>query len=395
MSATQFRKTTCRVKDDCTLYITVKGSKLPYHITERHLLQHFKAFESSIINIEIIKKKEKRYAFIKFNSAEMATAAMQALQESLLDNTYLLTINYGQKTVPGLVQPGPTLSLSPLMTPVSPTTAECDSQIGEPGRSIQLYRSLGSAKNDYVLFVRVRNSKFPDHIGDSDLRNHFAKFNCHIVDAFISRNPTTNESSGYGFVAFSSHEAAKNAMRELQGSKLHGRFSLYIRFDGLRCIQHLKPDDKKEEPLEITFEKQLYLKHCFFASPTPLSTALQRSLPVKVYLKGEFIMLQGTNSNILQATTLINTNPLISNLISATHSETWTIQFIGFLEDKFLKQINQTRKDVVCLVRKTPGQEGLEQGSILFSVYVFSHDHVLLQTTVKEIKVSESSLVYL
>ena len=396
-------KITCKVKDEYTLFVTVRGSKLPGHITERHLVEHFQEYNSFIVNTEIVRKKDKRFAFIKFNSAEKATAAMHSYQDSLLLNTYLLTINYGQKTVP--VQPDPMPSLSPLgpcqtVTYLGlPTVTDHESQVsGSCQHSIQLGRGglmslpqsrsadlLVSQDKSYVLFVRVRNSKFPEDVGDSDLRSHFARFGSHIVDAFVSRNPKTNDSSGYGFVAFSSHDVAKNAMRELQGSKLLGRFSLYIRFDGLRHVQQLKHDVEKEEPLQITFERQLYLKHCFFSSPTPLSMALQKSLPVKLFLKGEFIMLRGTTSDILKATALIDANPLISNLISAAHTDTWTARFVGFLEDLFL---NQTRKDVLCLLRKLPGQDDLRQ-EILFNVHIFSHDHAILQSTLKEIKVSK------
>ena len=95
-----------KIKDECTLYVTVKGSKLPDDINKRHLLQHFREFNSSIIDVELVHKKEKRYAFIKFVSGDTATAAMQSLQGSMLAGRYLLTINYGQKTV-SVTEPEP------------------------------------------------------------------------------------------------------------------------------------------------------------------------------------------------------------------------------------------------------------------------------------------------
>lgn len=86
----------------------------------------------------------------------------------------------------------------------------------------------GSTDSGYALCVRVRNSKFPGYIGDSDLKSHFSDFHSHIVDTFVHRSPQTGESSGYGFVIFDTHFAAKTALRQLQGSKLHDKFSLYI-----------------------------------------------------------------------------------------------------------------------------------------------------------------------
>lgn len=55
-------RSTQKVKDECTLYVTVKGSKLPDDIGKQHLLQHFREFYSSVTDIELIRKKDKRYA---------------------------------------------------------------------------------------------------------------------------------------------------------------------------------------------------------------------------------------------------------------------------------------------------------------------------------------------
>ena len=119
-----------KMKDECTLYVTVKGSKLPDAIGKMHLLQHFREFSSSIIDIELVHKKDKRYAFIKFTSGDVATAAMQSLQGAMLVGTYLLTINYGQKTVQ------PTHMVSPLV---------------HHGEYIHSHQSEGGMAEEYTL----------------------------------------------------------------------------------------------------------------------------------------------------------------------------------------------------------------------------------------------------
>ena len=406
-------KGTQKIKDECTLYVTVRGSKLPDDIGKRHLLQHFQAFNSFIIDIELVRKKEKHYAFIKFTSGDMATAAMQSLQGSMLLEKYLLTINYGQKTVPA-TQPQSqlaaeaegtiTTSTCSIVSPpacrreysqgdiqckYSDGSIAASSFVPEKSAAVGCHRSADSG---HVICVRVCNSKFPGYVGDSDLRSHFSDFHSHIVDAFIHCNPQTGESCGYGFVIFDSHLAAKTALRQLQGSKLHDNFSLYIRFEGFKCLKHLKPDDSEREvPLQLPFEQLLYLKYRFFISPTALSTALMRSLPVKLVRKDESIMLYGTSAAIWKVTSLIHENPLVRNLRSSCYIETWGHIFVRLLQDLFLNSINKARKDILCIVRNK--REDLQQDSVMFTVYIFSHDHEVLHAIVKKLTVCSHSIV--
>lgn len=352
-------------KDECTLYVSVRGSTIPENINERELSQHFQAFKSSIISCVIVKKMDKRYAFIKFNSATMATAAMQEYQGSLLHDEHTLTINYGQRTH---------------HVPKSHTACTVICQ------SLNVHEA---SSGNHTLFVRVRNSTFPPHINDGDLRTHFIDFESNIIDAFIGRDRKTNRSCGYGYVVFSTHLAAERAMKELQGSKLHDKFSLYISFDKLKRAQQLKPvasDHEVELPLQVTFERLLYLKHCFFISPAPLSEALMKSLPVKISQKEESIMLYGTNAAILKATNMIMTNPLVSNLKSSTYTQMWEVHFVSLLEHGFLNSLSDKRKDVVCILRKL--EENVPHEQITFTVYTYSHDQALLEFTLTELNVS-------
>ena len=270
---------TQRIKDECTLYVTVKGSRLPDDITKTHLLQHFHEFKSFIISIELVRKKGKHYAFIKFTSGDMATAAMQSLQGSMLMGTYLL-INYGQKTVPATQPP--------------------------------------------------------------------------VADAV---RPAMMTSSSSAMVS-----PVQHGLRHLRSS-----------------------DTEREVPLQLPFEQLLYLKHCFFTSPTPLSTALIGSLPAKLVLKDECIMLYGTSAAVWKATCLICENPLICNLKSSHYTEIWGHNmFVYLLQDLFLNPINEIKKDTLCII----GNKGEDwQHNVIFTVYIFSHDQEILHATVKKLTV--------
>ena len=81
-----------------------------------------------------------------------------------------------------------------------------------------------------TLHVGVMKSKFPNYITSSHLQQHFSEFEEDIEKAMIIRDPETKESKGYGLVIFTSHEAAENALFALKGTKLRGKFPLFMRF---------------------------------------------------------------------------------------------------------------------------------------------------------------------
>ena len=82
-----------------------------------------------------------------------------------------------------------------------------------------------------TLHVGVMKSKFPNYITSSHLQQHFSEFEDDIEKAMIIRDLETKESKGYGLVIFTSHEAAERAMSTLKGTKLRGKFPLFMRFD--------------------------------------------------------------------------------------------------------------------------------------------------------------------
>ena len=187
-------------KDESTLFVTVKGSKLPHYITGQHLREHFEEFEDEIVNSMVCREKEtmesKGYGFIKFTSSFAASEAMQILQGSLLRGKFPLLLKYKRSYVCG---------------------SDTDSAVDSVSNS-----------NNTTLYVGVFNSKFPDYVNSGHLRQHFAEFDHCIKDVMIVRDMKTKETKGYGFVEFTSNAAAKLAMKQLRGSKLHGKFSLFI-----------------------------------------------------------------------------------------------------------------------------------------------------------------------
>ena len=67
-------------KDDSTLFVSIRGQKLPDYITGQHLKQHFEQFEHVIVSSNVQREKDtmksKGYAFINFTSSAAASQAM-------------------------------------------------------------------------------------------------------------------------------------------------------------------------------------------------------------------------------------------------------------------------------------------------------------------------------
>ena len=206
MSARRRRSRSNKTKDECTLFVTVKGSQLPQYITGQHIKEHFEQFSDDIVTSRVWREKEtmksKGYAFIEFTSSSIATEAMRTLQGSLLRGKFPLLIKYAKQSSD---------------SGSSVVASDSDSDVESENDS-----------DSATLYVGVFNSKFPNYVNSGHLKQHFADFEEYIKNAMIVRDMLTKETKGYGFVTFTSHAAAELAMKKLRGSKLHGKFKLYI-----------------------------------------------------------------------------------------------------------------------------------------------------------------------
>ena len=370
-----------------TLYVGVFDSKFPNYVNSGHLREHFAEFEHCIENAMIVRdmqtKQTKGYGFVTFTSHAAAELAMKKLRGSKLNGKFRLFINF--KGMKG--------SISTTLSPCSSTTPSLSSS--RASSTIDLCScfsddEIEQSGNGCTLYVSVNKSRFPNRINSRHLESHFSEFKEHIMKAMIVRDFQTKQSKGYGFVTFTSQSVAETAMKKLCGSKLDGKFSLFI---------SVKKDDMKQKstassPVESekvlvrlsgSTEELLYLQYRFYTSPTVASIALKKSLPAELMEGENTLFLYGTQSAISRSTGQIHASRLLQNLKSLAFNATWDQSFVLQLRDFILPEINRYEEDVVCLISNQR-----EQGpsSIAFTVQIFSHNYKTLQEAHQKLNVS-------
>ena len=337
---------------ECVLYIRPKYKALPDYVSSQHLTEHFKEFKEHIINTRIIRdratKKSKGFGFITFSSKGSAQGAIYKLNGSKLLGKFELLVEYEQGKREEL-RPGKRR----LPTPASTSLASPDS--AEHG------------SNHSVLYVRAKYTVLPNYINRQHLQEHFQEFKEHIVNARMIRDHITKKSRGYGFIAFTSVQAAEEAIQKLNDSKLHGKFDLLVQFDRGRSDvtspsaaivnSRKKPSslDKtatmKTSPLKCSPEQMDYLNLVLFKEdsvgqePKLLLTSLQ-ALPVGVTCQQGQILLSGTQVLTEKAQTIILGSSLLRGLLCHTYPFT--------CHSKFLKQIE------VYVLEPMPREKGLD-----------------------------------
>ena len=369
-----------------TLYVGVFDSKFPNYVNSRHLREHFSEFEHSIENAMIVRdmqtKQTKGYGFITFTSHAAAKVAMKKLRSSKLHGKFKLFINFkGRRSASTTLSPSSstTPSLSPSRASSTVDLLSCFSE-----------DETEQSESDCKLYVSVNKSKFPNYINSRHLEAHFSEFKPHIKKAIIVRDFRTKRSKGYGFVTFKSQSAAETAMKKLRGSKLDGKFSLFISVKKDDMEQQSSPieEEKVIVPLSRSTEELLYLRYHFYTSPTVASLALMNSLPAKLTLRENTLYLYGTQSDVSRSTSQIHTSTLLQNLQTLTFHGTWNQSFIIQLQDSFLPEINESGEDVVCILSSQH-----EQGpnSTSFTVQIYSHNYKILQEKHQKLNVSASN----
>ena len=137
-------------------------------------------------------------------------------------------------------------------------------------------------------------------------------------------------------------------------------------------------------PLSGTDEQLLYLRNCWYTFPTQASTALKACLEAQVILSDDSLFLFGTETDIIQSTVQIQTSELLQNLKSSNFSGSWEHSFILQLRDFILLPINNSDKDVLCIL---DGQQEHSSSGVSFTIQVFSHDCQILQETLQMLNV--------
>ena len=316
------------IPEECVLYIRSKYKVLPDYITRQHITEHFKEFKKHITNSRIIRdratNKSKGFGFITFSSKASAQAALRKLNGSKLHGKFELVIEYKHgKRGAGKQR---------LSVATSTSSASASSGIHTSAE----HQSQGN-----VLYIRAKYTVLPAYINNQHLKEHFQEFKEDIVSARMICDPATRKSRGYGFITFTSVQAAEEAIQKLNGSKLHGKFNLLVEFQH-RSEFTASPTLIKQPPNHVTVfvkctpEQMMYLKLNLFQETSQeakrLLTSLQ-ALPVEVTCQQDQILLSGTPVLTEQAQTVILASSLLRGLLS--HSYPFTCH------SKFLKQIEE------------------------------------------------------
>ena len=372
-----------------TLYVGVFDSKFPNYVNSRHLREHFSEFEHSIENAMIIRdmqtKQSKGYGFVSFTSHAAAELAMKKYRSSKLHGKFKLFINFkGSKG-----------SASRTLSPTSSTTPSLS--LSRASSTVDFLSCFSEdeteqSEGDCKLYVSVNKSKFPNYVNSRHLEAHFSEYKDHIKKAIIVRDFRTKRSKGYGFVTFKSQSVAETAMKRLRGSKLDGKFSLFISIkkDDMERQSSPVEDEKVLVPLSRSTEELLYLRYHFYTAPTVVSLALKNSLSAELMLRENTLYLYGTQSAVSRSTSQIRASTLLQNLQTLAFHGTWSQDFTIQLRDSILPKINESEEDVVCILSS---QHEQGRNSISFTVQIFSHNYKNLQEAHRKLNVSANTLL--
>jgi O-acetyl-ADP-ribose deacetylase (regulator of RNase III)/RNA recognition motif-containing protein len=185
--------------------------KLPSTIQSVHLQAHFWEFEEVLQKVVIITNpttnQSKGYGFAMFKTKGAAQAAIRKLGGTDLHGCKLkLEI---AKTKEEYTTHGSISSQSSMATGYSSKEREeATSQQEGSGNRVHVRPQSGG--------------RLPSSIQSIHLKTHFWKFEHTLEEAFIVTDPRTEQSKGFGFAVFKSKRAAEAAIREFNGSSLHG-----------------------------------------------------------------------------------------------------------------------------------------------------------------------------
>jgi RNA recognition motif-containing protein len=367
-----------------TLYVGVFDSKFPNYVNSGHLRKHFSEFEHTIENAMIVRdmqtKQTKGYGFVTFTSHASAEVAMKKLRGSKLHGKFKLFINFKGSKGSTSTTLSPSSSTAPSLSPSrASSTVDLLSCFSDDETEL--------SDGDCKLYVSVNKSKFPNYINSRHLQAHFSEFKEHIKKAIIVRDFQTKRTKGYGFVTFKSHSAAEIATKKLRGSKLDGKFSLFISVKKDDMEQKSSPieDEKVLEPLRRSTEELLYLRYRFYILPTVASVTLKNSLPAELMLRENVLYLQGTQTAVSSSISQLGTSTLLHNLQTLAFHGTWNPSFIIQLKESILPGINQSDKDVLCIL-SSQNEQG--SNSTSFTIQIYSHNYKILQEAYQKLNVS-------
>ena len=101
--------------------------------------------------------------------------------------------------------------------------------------------SVSSISGEFVKVFVNSTPPFQNYVNNKHLQNHFSPYKEEIVNARIIRDQETKETKGYGIITFSSLSAAETAIQKMNGSCLHGKFTIKLHSDREHSVKKRQP----------------------------------------------------------------------------------------------------------------------------------------------------------
>ncbi len=215
------------------------GSKLPSHISEHDIKQHFLNHNlgGPIISVTMFRKPSKvsmGCGYVTVDSEEHAQEAIRKLNGTLLHGKYKLVVHSYTRRRRHKQRSTGSRSPSGANTQSS-TKKKSSSAPASKGRS-RLSSSCSSqgelmpenASFQGVCKVSV-GSNLPSYIVVHHLREHFKEFKSDIRDIRIIQDSSTKPSKGIGIITFSSQASAERAIKTKNGTRLLDKHELQVK----------------------------------------------------------------------------------------------------------------------------------------------------------------------
>ena len=226
-----------------TLYV----GKFPPFIKKEQISDHFSdyGFGDNVTRVTIFydktTHKSRGCGIVVMTPASIGESAARKLNGTLLCGKHRIVVRpYQRKRRQNAKKRTGAKSMSPLSPDkrsfsgklVGLGTSSQSSPFASQSRTVDSdEESVSSVSGEFCKVFVNSSPQFPNYVNDNHLRKHFSQYKGEIVNARIIRDQETKETKGYGIVTFSSLSAAEAAIQKMNGSCLHGKFTIKLHSD--------------------------------------------------------------------------------------------------------------------------------------------------------------------
>ncbi|RIB13014.1 hypothetical protein C2G38_2144769 [Gigaspora rosea] len=210
------------IVNPCNLFI----KNIDNHISSSDLFNHFRPF-GRVISARIMRDQEtnhsKGFGFVAYTSAEEADRAKSSMHGKTLGSKQIIVRIHVPKK----------LREAKLANQFNGNSTSSANRFGQeiftlPGNyGNQQSFAYASPEDPIMGSYKLLIKNLDNNIYSSDLFNHFRRFGS-ITCARVIRDPTTNNSKGFGYVSYTSAEDADRAKSSMHG-KILGTKQIVVR----------------------------------------------------------------------------------------------------------------------------------------------------------------------